>query len=232
MPSAPRFIIALDFPKVSQAVELAAQLHPSLCRLKVGKELFTQGGPAIVAHLTKLGYEVFLDLKFHDIPNTVAAACRAAVDLGVWMMDVHASGGTAMLEAARNSLEKVSPRPLLVAVTVLTSLTESDLKAIGIIDKPLDQVLRLARLAQSAGMDGIVCSAQEANGLRKTLGDRFCLVTPGIRPAGCKNPDDQRRIMTPREAFASGSDYLVIGRPITKASDPLQALQSLYDGIT
>lgn len=231
MPSPPPFIIALDFPTVAEALQLATRLDPSLCHVKVGKELFTQGGPGIIEHLIKLDYQVFLDLKFHDIPNTVAAACRAAADLGVWMMDVHAFGGTAMLEAARNSLEKVSHPPLLMAVTVLTSLTESDLKALGITDKPLDQAHRLARLAQSAGMDGVVCSAHEANSLRKNLGQDFYLVTPGIRPASWENPDDQRRTMTPRQALAAGADYLVIGRPVTRAADPLQALQSLYDGI-
>jgi orotidine-5'-phosphate decarboxylase len=231
MPSPTRFIVALDFPTVSEALKLASQLHPSLCHLKVGKELFIRGGPGIIEHLTTLEYKVFLDLKFHDIPNTVAAACRAAADLGVWMIDVHACGGKAMLEAARNSLAKSSDPPLLIAVTVLTSLTEADLITIGISDKPLDQVLRLAQLAQSAGIDGVVCSAHEVKGLRKNLGNDFCLVTPGIRPTGWGNPDDQRRIMTPRDALAAGSDYLVIGRPITKAPDPLHALQALYDDI-
>jgi orotidine-5'-phosphate decarboxylase len=228
MPSPPPFIIALDFPTVSEALNLVKRLDPSLCHVKVGKALFTQGGPKIIEHLLRLDYKVFLDLKFHDIPNTVAAACRAAAELGVWMIDVHACGGKAMLEAARNSLEKFSQRPLLIAVTVLTSLTEADLSAIGVTDKPADQVLRLARLAQSAGVDGVVCSAHEVRDLRKNLGKSFCLVTPGIRPAGWGNADDQHRIMTPREALVAGSDYLVIGRPITKALDPLQALQSLH----
>jgi orotidine-5'-phosphate decarboxylase len=232
MPSSPPFIIALDFPTVSEALQLATRLNPSLCRVKVGKELFIQGGPRVIEQLIKLGYEVFLDLKFHDIPNTVAAACQAAADLGVWMMDVHACGGTAMLEAARNSLAKTSHTPLLIAVTVLTSLTEGDLKTLGVSDKPLDQVLRLARLAQSAGVDGVVCSAHEVKSLRRKLGESFCLVTPGIRPMGWENLDDQRRIMTPQEALAAGSDYLVIGRPITKAADPLKALQSLHAGLS
>lgn len=228
----PRFIVALDFPTDSEALQLASRLHPSLCHLKVGKELFTQGGPRIVERLVKRGYKVFLDLKFHDIPNTVAAACQAAANLGVWMINVHALGGKAMLEAAHNRLIQVSHPPLLIAVTVLTSLTEADLKAIGIIHTPLDQVLLLARLAQQAGLDGVVCSAHEAKTLRQNLGRDFCLVTPGIRPAGRRNADDQHRIMTPQEAFAAGSDYLVIGRPVTRAPDPLQVLQSLYDGIT
>lgn len=222
----PRLIVALDFPNPSQALTLAARLDPTLCRLKVGKELFVRSGSSLVQRLIRQGYEIFLDLKFHDIPHTVAAACQAAADLGVWMMDVHAAGGRAMLDAAKNSLASYSKPPLLIAVTVLTSLTDADLLALGIVDKPHAQVLRLAWLAQSAGLDGVVCSAHEASDLRRQLGDDFCLVTPGIRPAGCE-PDDQRRIMTPRQAIDAGSHYLVIGRPITRAADPLLALQTI-----
>ena len=219
----PRIIVSLDFADTTQALDLAHKLDPALCRLKVGKELFTRVGPVLVRQLIGLGYAVFLDLKFHDIPATVAGACSAAAELGVWMVNVHAVGGKRMLEAARGSLQKYDKRPLLVAVTVLTSLNDIDLRQVG-VEKPVaEQVLVLARLAAACGLDGVVCSAQEADRLKKELGKDFILVTPGIRPGGSVR-DDQERIMTPAEAIKAGSDYLVIGRPITQAADPLQAL--------
>ena len=228
---APRVIVALDFPDVAPALALAARLDPSDCALKVGKELFTSAEAGLVRELVRLGFRVFLDLKFHDIPNTVAQACAAATRLGVWMLNVHASGGPAMLAAARDAVTRTAseagiPRPLLIAVTVLTSLSASDLAAIGIDATPEQQVLRLARLAHSQGLDGVVCSAREAPELRRALGPAFRLVTPGIRPAGTA-VQDQARVMTPRDALVAGADYLVIGRPITAASDPVAALAAI-----
>ena len=222
----PRIIVALDFAAQEDALALAAVPDPKLCRLKVGKELFTATGPALVERLAGSGFEVFLDLKFHDIPNTVASACKAAAKLGVWMMNVHALGGSRMMEAARASLEGMVKRPRLIAVTVLTSMGPGDLKELGLPGDPRETVLRLAKLAHASGLDGVVCSAQEAAPLRQELGAGFCLVTPGIRPAFSAQ-DDQVRIVTPAEAIRLGSDYLVIGRPITKAADPLQALQQI-----
>ncbi len=220
-------IVALDYPDSAQAEAMAAQLDPALCRVKVGKELFTRAGPAVVTALVQRGFDVFLDLKFHDIPNTVAAAVAAAAELGVWMVNVHASGGPAMMAAARASLAPLGQRaPLLIAVTVLTSMDAEQLAAIGINATPADHVLRLARLAQQCGMDGVVCSAEETELLRQQLGAAFQLVTPGIRPEGAAR-NDQNRIATPASALAAGSDYLVIGRPITRSIDPLQALQSI-----
>ncbi len=222
----PRIIVALDFAAQKDALALAAVLDPELCRLKVGKELFTAAGPALVERLAGSGFEVFLDLKFHDIPNTVASACKAAAKLGVWMLNVHALGGSRMMEAAREALEGVAKRPRLIAVTVLTSMGPGDLKELGLPGDPRETVLRLARLAHASGLDGVVCSAQEAAPLRQQLGAGFCLVTPGIRPSFAAQ-NDQVRIVTPAEAIRLGSDYLVIGRPITKAADPLQALQQI-----
>ena len=222
----PRIIVALDFAAQEDALVLAAMLDPELCRLKVGKELFTAAGPALVERLAGSGFEVFLDLKFHDIPNTVASACKAAAKLGVWMLNVHALGGSRMMEAARASLEGVAKRPKLIAVTVLTSMGPGDLKELGLPGDPRETVLRLARLAHASGLDGVVCSAQEAAPLRQELGAGFCLVTPGIRPAFAAQ-DDQVRIVTPAEAIRLGSNYLVIGRPITRAADPLQALKQI-----
>ena len=221
-----RVIVALDFPDASLALSLVDQLDPALCRLKVGKELFTVAGPDLVRTLVARGYEVFLDLKFHDIPNTVAAACRAAAGLGVWMMNVHASGGRRMMEAARDALADIPQRPLLIAVTVLTSMSRDDLAETGIADEPADQVLRLASLAHNCKLDGVVCSAQEAASLRVRFGKTFRLVTPGIRPAGSDSAD-QRRVMTPTEALRAGASDLVIGRPITAADDPVFALQCI-----
>lgn len=224
--SGPRILVALDFPSAAPALALAHRLDPGQCRLKVGKELFTAAGPDLVLQLQALGFEVFLDLKFHDIPNTVAGAVRAAAELGVWMVNVHASGGRRMLLAAREALEKLQQRPLLIAVTVLTSLERSDLAEIGLDIDPLLQVERLARLTADCGLDGVVCSAQEAPRLRVACGGDFCLVTPGIRPAVAA-AGDQRRVMTPAAALAAGADYLVIGRPITAAADPALALAQI-----
>ncbi len=226
----PRIIIALDYADPAPALALAERLDPGECRLKVGKELFSRCGPALLERLIARDFDVFLDLKFHDIPNTVARACAVAADLGVWMVNVHASGGRRMMEAARECLDKRGQRPRLIAVTVLTSMSQADLREIGILSPPAEQVLKLARLAAGAGMDGVVCAAAEAGMLRRELGRDFCLVTPGIRPRGSAR-DDQQRITTPEEAIANGSDYLVIGRPITQASDPLQALAGINAGI-
>jgi orotidine-5'-phosphate decarboxylase len=225
-----KIIVALDFPDAASALALVDRLDPALCRLKVGKELFTVAGPDLVRALVARGYEVFLDLKFHDIPNTVAAACRAAAGLGVWMMNVHASGGRRMMQAAREALEELPQRPLLIGVTVLTSMSAEDLAETGIAAAPADQVMRLASLTQACGLDGVVCSAQEAALLRQRLGEDFRLVTPGIRPAGSE-AGDQRRVMTPTQAIAAGASDLVIGRPITAAADPVKVLQSINDEI-
>ena len=227
----PRIIVALDFADPAHALALVERLDPSACALKVGKELFVTSGPEPVRRMIERGFRIFLDLKFHDIPNTVAQACAAATRLGVWMMNVHASGGRAMMLAAhaaltRTAAERGVPRPLLVAVTVLTSLNAGDLAEIGIADSTEDEVLRLAKLAASCGLDGVVCSAAEAVALRRAMGPRFKLVTPGIRPRGA-GVDDQSRVVTPEDAIANGADYLVIGRPITGAADPLAALRDI-----
>lgn len=224
--SDPKIIVALDYPQAQTALELVARLDPALCRLKVGKELFTLAGPKIVEQCMQRGFQVFLDLKFHDIPNTTAQACKAAASLGVWMVNVHAMGGRKMMEAAREALAKSSQPPKLIAVTILTSMAQEDLAGIGIAATPAEMVLRLATLARDSGMDGVVCSAQEAALLRQRCGEKFCLVTPGIRPADAA-ADDQSRIMTPTAALQNGSNYLVIGRPITKAADPLLALHKI-----
>lgn len=226
----PPIIVALDSATAAEALALAARLSPDLCRVKVGKELFTASGPAVVEALQKLGFEVFLDLKFHDIPNTVAAACRVAASLGVWMVDVHVAGGPAMLEAARRAVDSVARPPLLLGITVLTSLAEADLAAIGLTGPLPLAVERLARLAVQHGLDGVVCSAVEAPVLRAALGSRPVLVTPGIRPPGSA-VDDQVRIVTPAQALAQGSTYLVIGRPITQAAQPEVALHSILSSL-
>jgi len=231
----PRIIVALDFAETATALALAARLDPAQCALKVGKELFTSAEAGLVRELVRRGFRVFLDLKFHDIPNTVAQACAAATRLGVWMLNVHASGGPAMLAAARDAVARTAddagiPRPILIAVTVLTSLSASDLASIGVDATPEQQVLRLARLAQSQGLDGVVCSALEAHALRRAIGPGFKLVTPGIRPAGAA-VQDQARVMTPRDALAAGADYLVVGRPITAAADPVAALDAINASI-
>lgn len=226
----PKIIVALDYPHAVPALELVQRLEPSLCRLKVGKELFTVAGPQFVEQLQKRGFDVFLDLKFHDIPNTTAQACKAAASLGVWMVNVHALGGRRMMETAREALANVSNRPKLIAVTVLTSMAQEDLHGIGITASPAEMVLRLAGLAKDSGLDGVVCSAQEASALRQQCGKDFCLVTPGIRPANAA-ANDQSRIMTPSAALEAGSSYLVIGRPITQAADPLVALKEISQDI-
>ena len=225
-----RIIVALDYADAASALALVDRLDPSLCRLKVGKELFVVAGPELVRALVARGFEVFLDLKFHDIPNTVAAACRAAAGVGVWMMNVHASGGRRMMEAARAALADRPQRPYLIAVTVLTSMSADDLGEVGVADTPADQVMRLASLTQACGLDGVVCSAQEAALLRTRLGAQFRLVTPGIRPAGSE-AGDQRRVMTPVQAIEAGATDLVIGRPITAAADPVKVLKSINDEI-
>lgn len=225
-----KIIVALDFSDADSALALVARLDPALCRLKVGKELFTVAGPDLVRTLVARGFEVFLDLKFHDIPNTVAAACRAAAGLGVWMLNVHASGGRRMMAAAQAALADLPKPPLLIAVTVLTSMSAEDLGEVGISATPADQVLRLARLAHACKLDGVVCSAQEAAMLRAELGAGFRLVTPGIRPAGAE-AGDQRRVMTPAEALRAGATDLVIGRPVTAAADPLAALKQIQSDI-
>lgn len=219
-------IVALDFAAEAPALALAERLDPARCRLKVGKELFTRLGPAFVERLQRLGFEIFLDLKFHDIPNTVAAACAVAADLGVWMVNVHVSGGRAMMEAARERLSRYERPPLLIGVTVLTSLDRADLDAIGCPGEPRERVLALATLAHESGLDGIVCSPLEASPVRAALGRDFRLVTPGVRPAGAAS-GDQKRVMTPAEALAAGADYLVIGRPITQAPDPLSVIDEI-----
>lgn len=223
----PRIVVALDYADAASALQLVEHLDPALCRLKVGKELFTAAGPQLVEKLIAKDFGVFLDLKFHDIPTTVQKACEAASRLGVWMLNVHASGGTAMMQAAREGVVKSGRQPLLIAVTVLTSMNQTALKEIGVEDELQNQVLRLASLTKQAGLDGVVCSAQEAQLLKKQLGEDFCLVTPGIRPKTA-SLDDQSRVVTPSQAVAWGADYLVIGRPITQAADPLQALQAIH----
>jgi len=222
----PKIIVALDYPEAQSALDLVSRLEPALCRLKIGKELFTSAGPGIVEQCMQRGFEVFLDLKFHDIPNTTAQACKAAASLGVWMVNVHALGGRKMLEAAAEAVASSANRPKLIAVTVLTSMAQEDLAGIGITATPAELVLRLATLARESGLDGVVCSAQEAALLRQHCGSKFSLVTPGIRPADA-SADDQSRIMTPAAALKNGSSYLVIGRPITRAADPLSALQNI-----
>lgn len=222
----PRIVVALDYADAASSLQLVERLDPALCRLKVGKELFTAAGPQLVEKLIDKDFGIFLDLKFHDIPTTVQKACEAASRLGVWMLNVHASGGTAMMQAAREGVAKSGRQPLLIAVTVLTSMNQTALKEIGVEDELQNQVLRLASLTKQAGLDGVVCSAQEAQLLKKQLGEDFCLVTPGIRPKTA-SLDDQSRVVTPSQAVALGADYLVIGRPITQAADPLQALQTI-----
>jgi orotidine-5'-phosphate decarboxylase len=219
MTAGPRVIVALDYADAESAWRLVTRLDPSQCRLKIGKELFTAAGPDFVRGVIQRGFDVFLDLKFHDIPSTVAKACRAAAGLGVWMINVHALGGERMLVAAREALAGMPAPPLLVAVTILTSMDGSDLASVGLVGAPGEHVIRLATLAHDCGLDGVVCSSREAPGLRARFGENFTLVTPGIRPSG-SNADDQRRVLTPVEAIRNGSTYLVIGRPVTKADDP------------
>ena len=226
-----KIIVALDYEKESDALALVDQIDPNLCRLKVGKEMFTTLGMNFVKQLHQRNFDVFLDLKYHDIPNTVARAVRSAADLGVWMVDLHASGGLRMMEEAKRILEPYGKdAPLLIAVTVLTSMEDLDLLQIGINASLREQVLRLAHLTQRAGLDGVVCSPQEVEILRNACGEEFKLVTPGIRPTGA-DFGDQRRVMTPTAAIRAGSDYLVIGRPITKANNPVEVLRSINASI-
>lgn len=223
----PKVVVALDYAREEEAYRFVDQVTPDACRLKVGKEMFTLFGPQLVRNLQQRGFDIFLDLKFHDIPNTVAKAVAAAAELGVWMVNVHASGGPRMMTAAREALLPFGKeQPLLIAVTVLTSMEQAELQAVG-IDTPLQQqVLRLASLTRECGLDGVVCSAQEAATLKAALGREFKLITPGIRPADSER-GDQRRVLTPQEACQQGSDYLVIGRPITQAADPAATLASI-----
>ena len=226
-----RLIVALDFDNKASAYELVDKLDPQHCRLKVGKEMFTHFGPQFVNELQARGFEIFLDLKFHDIPNTVAKACAAAAELGVWMINCHATGGPAMMTAAKAALEAFGEdAPLLTAVTVLTSMDEAQMAATGVTMTIADRVALLAKLSQESGLDGIVCSAQEASHLRTIINDDFLLVTPGIRPPGAA-ADDQKRIMTPANAIADGASYLVVGRPITKADDPLKSLYEISESV-
>ena len=228
--SSRRVIVALDFPEAAPALALAARLDPRACRVKVGKELFVSAGPALLDELHARGHQVFLDLKFHDIPNTVAGACRAAARLGVWMLNVHASGGDAMLRAAREAVAVAARPPLLIGVTVLTSLSAEALARVGFAGTPEANVERLARLCAESALDGVVCSALEAPRLRSSFGPKFALVTPGIRPGGPAR-DDQARVATPLEAVRLGADYLVVGRPITGAADPSAALESINQSL-
>ncbi|WP_083615927.1 orotidine-5'-phosphate decarboxylase [Pantoea sp. 1.19] len=224
-------LVALDYADLNQALALVDRIDPSRCRLKVGKEMFTLFGPSLIKTLHQRGFEVFLDLKFHDIPNTAAHAVAAAAELGVWMVNVHASGGARMMNAAREALEPFGQdAPLLIAVTVLTSMEASDLQDIGITATPAEHAARLAALAQRCGLDGVVCSAQEALQMKRTRGAAFKLVTPGIRPAGSE-AGDQRRIMTPQQARQAGVDFMVIGRPITQSADPAAALADILHAL-
>lgn len=220
-------VVALDFNNAVETLQFVEQLSPDLCRLKVGKELFTSGGRELVKQLVKDGYDVFLDLKFHDIPNTVAKAVAASAELGVWMVNVHACGGERMMRAARSALEPYGKdAPLLTAVTVLTSMSPEELVSVG-IQRPLsEQVMALAQMTRNAGLDGVVCSAHEARLLKQEFSSQFCLVTPGIRPAG-EDTQDQKRVMTPQQAIQAGSDYLVMGRPIRLHAQPAVLLQEL-----
>ncbi len=227
----PKIIVALDYDNQASAINLAKQLNSEQCRLKVGKELFTACGPSLIEALHEAGFEVFLDLKFHDIPNTVAKACKAAANLGIWMLNVHASGGSEMMQAAKEAVSAFEKPPLLIAVTVLTSMSEATLKTLGVQTPLAEHVLSLAQLTKKAGLDGVVCSAQEAQSLKQALGQDFKLITPGIRlPNAAK--DDQTRIVTPQQALKNGSDYLVIGRPITQAREPAVALAEISQQIT
>jgi orotidine-5'-phosphate decarboxylase len=226
-----KVIVALDYDNQADALAFVDKIDPNSCRLKVGKEMFTLYGPQFVQELHKRDFSVFLDLKFHDIPNTCSKAVRAAAELGIWMVNVHASGGEKMMTASREILEPYGKeRPLLIGVTVLTSMERSDLAGIGLDMEPQQQVKRLALLTQNSGLDGVVCSAQESSMLKSSLGDEFTLVTPGIRPVGSE-VGDQKRIMTPSEAVKAGSDYLVIGRPITQAKDPAFVLTEINNSL-
>lgn len=228
--SDPKIIVALDYPDANSALALADQIDPQRARVKVGKELFTRAGPDVVRQLVNRGFDVFLDLKYHDIPHTVGRACAAAADLGVWMLNVHTLGGTAMMQSARAAVGRGTDSPLLIGVTLLTSMDQATFEQIGLTGKMSDTVLRLANMAKQSELDGVVCSAQEATMLSAELGADFQLVTPGIRPAGSER-GDQHRTMTPAQALSAGSHYLVIGRPISAAPDPMQALQAIENSL-
>ncbi|HIO93413.1 MAG TPA: orotidine-5'-phosphate decarboxylase [Leucothrix mucor] len=223
-----KLIIALDFSSADEALKFVGRLSPEDCKLKVGFELFVSAGPEMVRKLINKGFDVFLDLKFHDIPNTVASVCRAAAKLDVWMMNVHASGGSEMMLAASNALNDFVTPPKLIAVSVLTSMSDLQLQETGVNAVAKDQVKHLASLAKNAGLDGMVCSAQEASLLREHLGGDFLLVTPGIRPQGA-DIGDQSRVMTPADAIRAGVDYIVVGRPITQSLNPLDTIQQIND---
>lgn len=224
-------IVALDFPTQEQALALAKQLDPKLCRVKIASTLFTRYGPPLIEALQALGFEVFLDLKYHDIPHQVAGACAQAAALGVWMVTLHCSGGEAMMMAGREAVDKATGhKPILVGVTVLTSLSDADLRNIGYQNPVMQSVLHLAHLAKQAGLDGVVSSATEVAALKKELGNDFIFVTPGIRLADAQQ-DDQKRIMTPSKALLAGSRYLVVGRAITQAAEPMLALQKIWQEV-
>ncbi len=227
----PKVIVALDYNSADEALSFSSKVSPSDCRLKIGNELFTTAGPSLVRELCDKGFGIFLDLKFHDIPNTVAKACEAAAKLGVWLVNVHASGGELMMRKAAETLLKYDHRPKLIAVTVLTSMDRKQLSGIGLDLEPCEQVRRLARLACDSGLDGVVSSAREVSMIKEICGRDFLCVTPGIRPQSA-NLDDQKRVMTPAEAVRAGSDYLVIGRPVTKAEDPVKALEIINEEIS
>jgi len=223
----PKLVVALDFDNAADCMQLVNQLSPEFCRVKIGKELFTACGPKVVENIQSKGFDVFLDLKFHDIPNTVAKAVKSAANLGVWMVNIHASGGPKMMDAAVDALSTYQQKPLLIAVTVLTSMDAVQLNHIGVIATPARQVAMLAQLARASGVDGVVSSAQEVESIKQSCGKKFICVTPGIRPANAK-ADDQHRIMTPSQAIHANSDYLVVGRPITQATNPLLASQAIH----
>ena len=226
-----KLIIALDYPTAEQALSFVKDLSPKLCKLKVGFELFVAAGPDFVKQLVDLGYDVFLDLKFHDIPNTVASACKSAADLGVWMMNVHASGGDKMMRAAKQALLDIDSSAKLIAVTVLTSMDKGQLASSNVVLTPEEQVKSLAQLTKESGLDGVVCSAQEAKMLRDLLGNDFLLVTPGIRPKGAE-VGDQSRVMTPADAHIAGVSYIVVGRPITQSEAPLKVIESINNDMS
>ena len=223
----PKLVVALDFDNAANCMQLVNQLSPEFCRVKIGKELFTACGPKVVENIQSKGFDVFLDLKFHDIPNTVAKAVKSAANLGVWMVNIHASGGPNMMDAAVDALSTYQHKPLLIAVTVLTSMDAVQLNHVGVIATPARQVAMLAQLARASGVDGVVSSAHEVELIKQSCGKKFICVTPGIRPADAK-ADDQQRIMTPSQAIHANSDYLVVGRPITQAADPLLACQAIH----
>jgi len=229
----PKIIVALDLPTREEALAIVEKLDPALCRLKIANTMFTRYGPAFVKELMAAGYSIFLDLKYYDIPYQVAGACRSAAELGVWMLNLHVTGGVTMMKAAVNALKEFpeKQRPLLIGVTLLTSMDANDLRPMGIEQNVDELVTRLAGVAQDTGLDGIVCSAQEVAGLRSQLNKDFLFVTPGIRLAS-DNTNDQKRIMTPSDAINAGSTYLVIGRPITQAKDPLSVLQQIANSIS